>query len=245
MNILITGANGFIGKNLKYSFKKNSNINTLEFNRQNSIEELDYLIQNADMIFHIAGENRPKKVDDYFKNNTLLTKLICDLIKKSNRSIPIIFSSSTQAIEKNPYGESKLASEIILQNFFYETKNPVTIYRLPGIFGKWGKPNYNSVINTFCYNIANNLKLEIHNPKKIITVCYIDHLVNEFLSAAHEPPSGLVYKSLRSIHSISIEEIAFQVSQFTTHDTDSSLELMKNDLTAALYSTYLSYLPNK
>jgi UDP-2-acetamido-2,6-beta-L-arabino-hexul-4-ose reductase len=245
MNILITGANGFIGKNLKNSFQQNRKIETLVFNRENSLEELDNLIQKADMIFHIAGENRPNKVDDFYKNNTLLTKLVCDLIKKANKTIPIIFSSSTQATEKNPYGESKLASEIILQNYFYETKNTVIIYRLPGIFGKLGKPNYNSVINTFCYNIANNLKIEIHNPSKIITVCYIDDLVNDFLSIVHECPSGLIYKSLNPLHSISIEDIASQVSQFSACNQNSATEIIENSLSAALYATYLSYLPRK
>ena len=159
--ILITGSDGFIAKNLKARLSEISNIILLQFSRGQNSEELAELISKADLIFHLAGENRPKKVEDFALNNAQLTKTICEIVKSQKRKIPIIFSSSTQAVQDNDYGKSKLQAEKHLQIHEKETDSPVHILRLPGIFGKWCKPNYNSVVATFCYNVVNNFEITI------------------------------------------------------------------------------------
>jgi len=243
MQVLITGSNGFIGKNLKFMLANKTEIKIKEFNRQTPREKLDELIQWSDVIFHLAGENRTSDVDDFYKNNTLLTQQICEGIYKKKRSTPIIFTSSTQASEDNPYGISKLASEKLLENLYIKTKNPVIIYRLPGIFGKWGKPNYNSVVNTFCHNFANNLEIQIYDPKKLIKLGYIDDLVMEFTSILNEPISGMAMKELQPLYIISVEDLVQKISQFVKSRKNLMVEPVGEGLLRALYSTFLSYLP--
>lgn len=152
--ILITGANGFIGKNLLVTLREKFNIKVLTFNRNDSIEKLCLLVKDADFIFHLAGENRPDSPAMFDVVNRGLTEELSNILINSNKSIPVILTSSSHAVLENPYGKSKLAAEDILRKLSKRNRNPIIIYRLPGVFGKWSKPNYNSVVATFCYNVA-------------------------------------------------------------------------------------------
>ena len=163
MRILVTGADGFIGKNLLVRLKENSSFKISTFLRCNSEETLQQEVFRADAIVHLAGENRPESTEQFDIGNRLLTEKICGLLRDLNRKIPIILSSSLQADLDNPYGKSKRAAEVAVTALAAENGNPVAIYRLPGVFGKWCKPNYNSVVATFCHNIAHGLRVKIND----------------------------------------------------------------------------------
>ena len=179
--ILITGSNGFIGKNLLLRIPKKNIIYT--YNRNDSLKDLKRLIISGevDLIYHLAGENRPLHDSEFHNGNVSLTKEITDAIIKSRKKIPVIFSSSIQALLENPYGESKKAAEEELVNLNERTKCGVMVYRLPGIFGKGCKPNYNSVVATFCHNIINDIDIRVDSKDKVLNLVYIDDLIDEFI----------------------------------------------------------------
>ena len=180
MNILVTGSKGFIGRNLVSRLISSKKFNVIEYGRSNTTKSLIKKLRIADYVVHLAGENKSRNADNFIKNNTNLTKTICQEMVKLERSIPMIFSSSTQVGLNNIYGKSKLNAEKEIENYFGINNNPVTIFRLPGVFGKWCKPNYNSVVATFCYRIANNKKINIINPSRRLPLIYIDDVVNGF-----------------------------------------------------------------
>ena len=169
--ILVTGSDGFIAKNLIEHLKAN-NYEVLLFNKKSTTKSLENYIKKADFIFHLAGENRPKDLKKFKKNNILLTEKICNIARRVN-SVPICFSSSTQALLNNSYGKSKMSAEKIIHNYSKKTSQNTYIYRLPGVFGKWSKPNYNSVVSTFCNNIANDIDIYVHDTNAVIELVYI------------------------------------------------------------------------
>ena len=180
MSVLVTGSNGFIGKNLIVHLNELA-INVQTFTRENSTQDLPDLIKKSDFIIHLAGENRPEDEKHFGPVNAGLTDSICESVRSVEKQIPIILVSSTQAILDNAYGKSKLEAELIVKKLKSDTGNPIYIYRLPGVFGKWCKPNYNSVVATFCHNISNNLSIQINDPSFEISLVYIDDVVQEFV----------------------------------------------------------------
>ena len=178
MKILVTGANGFIGKNLISHLQELDSIEIIKFDIDTPFELIEDNIDNIDFIYHLAGVNRPKYNSDFFKGNTDLTTKILNLINSKKLSIPFLITSSIQAIRDNDYGKSKKMAEDAV--FEYGKNNPVYIYRLHNVFGKWCRPNYNSVVATFCNNIANNLEITINDADTELQLIYIDDIVNEF-----------------------------------------------------------------
>ena len=176
--VLVTGANGFIGSNLVIRLSEVSDIEILHFVRGDTIDMLTTLVESADAVVHLAG-NRPNDVADFARNNVDLTSALCDAIQNTGRNIPLIFVSSMQATHDNPYGQSKLAAEQVIESFVSKTDNSAVIYRLVGVFGKFCKPNYNSVVATFCYNLARGLPIQISDPDFVLDLAYIDDVVNE------------------------------------------------------------------
>ena len=165
--ILITGANGFIGKNLSVTLKERLDLKILTFGRNDSIDKLCSLVKVADFIFHLAGENRPESPDMFDVVNRGLTEDLSRILKNLNMVTPVLFTSSSQVALENPYGSSKLAAEDLLKDLSRTNGNPIIIYRLPGVFGKWCRPNYNSVVATFCHNVAHGLPIEVNDSDKI------------------------------------------------------------------------------
>ncbi len=241
--VLVTGADGFIGKNLLVRLGEQSETEVLSFVRGESDEMLTSLVARADAIVHLAGENRPNDVADFALVNTELTRTLCEAIHITGRNIPLVLASSTQAEIDTPYGQSKLAAEQVVEAFVVETANSAVIYRLPGVFGKWCKPNYNSVVATFCHNIARGLPIQISDSGVTLQLVYIDDVIGEILRALGATKSGLMKGEINQIYSITLGELAEQISAFQHCRTNLILERVGTGLTRALYSTYISYLP--
>lgn len=241
--VLITGSAGFIGKNLTCRLGELGSYEISPFVRGDNLDSIN--IGSIDVVVHLAGENRPLDEADFQLVNADLTKSLCELLKKSGRHIPILFSSSSQATQNNPYGLSKLAAEKIIEKYTRETGSPAYIFRLPGVFGKWSKPNYNSVVSTFCHNIAREQEIKINNPDTKIELVYIDDVVDEFLRILDENPDGLNFVDIQPRYEISLRELADKILSFGNCRTALMTERVGKGLVRALYSTYISYLPKE
>lgn len=243
MNILVTGTNGFIAKNLIQRLKENNFTNITEFNRNNSLDNLKKLIASCDVIFHLAGVNRPANDNDFKCTNEDLTQIICNLAIENKKNIPIFFSSSTQFDNGSLYGNSKLNAENIIQSSIGDFIKTAYIYRLPGVFGKWAKPNYNSVVATFCSNIANDIPIKIDDHSKLIDLVFIDDLIELFLHDLKNIKEGVFFPEITNVSQISLGDLANQINKFKESRDSLILEKVGNGLTRALYSTYITYLP--
>ena len=242
MNVLVTGSNGFIGKNLIIHLNE-LNINVLTYTRENSIQDLSDLIKKSNFIIHLAGENRPKDEKDFNTVNAQLTKLICESIRSTGKHIPIIIASSTQAAFDNAYGKSKLDAELILKKLESDTGNPIHIYRLPGVFGKWCKPDYNSVVATFCHNISNNLSIQVNDSSFELSLVYIDDVVEEFINIIQEKQDSKKERSIQPEYKIKLGDLAAQIELFKETRKSLISERVGVGFVRKLYSTYVSYLP--
>jgi UDP-2-acetamido-2,6-beta-L-arabino-hexul-4-ose reductase len=241
MNILVTGANGFIGKNLIVHLNELS-IDTIAYTRENSIQDLPDLIKKSDFIVHLAGENRPLDEKDFNTVNAGLTTSICESVRSTGKQTPILLASSVQATLGNAYGKSKLGAEMIVKRLESDTGNLVYIYRLPGVFGKWCRPNYNSVVATFCHNISHNLPIQVNDPSFELDLVYIDDVVEEFVRIIQGRQDNNKKLSVQPEYKIKLGDLATQVKHF--HDSRNSLvsERVGDGFIRKLYSTYVSHL---
>ncbi|HHX67520.1 MAG TPA: NAD-dependent epimerase/dehydratase family protein, partial [Gallicola sp.] len=183
MKILVTGANGFIGKNLIAELRNRKYENIFEYDRDTDSSLLDEYCKEADFVFHLAGVNRPKEKSEFMEGNFGFTSDLLDSLKKHNNTCPVMISSSIQAELNNPYGESKKAGEDLLFSYGEETGAKVLVYRFPNVFGKWCSPNYNSAVATFCHSIAHDLPIQVNDPSVVMNLVYIDDVVNELINA--------------------------------------------------------------
>lgn len=244
MNILITGAKGFIGKNLIAELKNIGFNQIFEFTRDCNPALLENYTKECDFVFHLAGVNRPQNERDFIEGNYNFTSQLLELLKKHANKAPIVTTSSIQAELNNPYGKSKKAMENLLFQYQKETGVNVYVYRLPNVFGKWSKPNYNSVVATYCYNIARGLDIQIHNPTIELMLCYIDDILEEFLQALNGNPTVYGdYCIVPITHTILLGELANLITSFKENRKNLSIANMEDTLTKKLYSTYLSFLP--
>lgn len=243
MNILITGAKGFIGKNLVEKLKENTKYNLILIDRNNSKEELINGVKNADFIFHLAGINRPKTDEEFFEGNKGLTEEIIEILKNNSKNTPILITSSIQADLDNAYGLSKKAAEEALESYKNDTGANVYIYRLANVFGKWCRPNYNSAVATFCYNIARGEEIWISDPNRVMTLDYIDDVVRCFIKTMEDNKPSEGYLSIDVQHKITLGEIVELLNSFKKSRENLTIPNMDDEVTKKLYSTYLSYLP--
>lgn len=245
MKILITGSEGFIGKNLKLWCNEKQNITVLEYTRQSTHQDLLNSITQADFIFHLAGVNRPQNPEDFSSGNVDLTKILVDTITYCEKKTPILYASSIQAGQSNLYGQSKYQAEQILLEYQHKTGANIFLYRLPNIFGKWCRPNYNSAVATFCYNTAHYLPIQINDPNVILHLVYIDDLLTSFDNALIGMKQAYDdYVSIDDItYSISVGQLAIQIQAFRECRDSLISERVGSGLIRALYSTYVSYLP--
>lgn len=245
MKVLITGAEGFIGKNLQLHLAERDNLGIETLIRHDSLADLPVKLENVDFVFHLAGVNRPQNPEEFRTGNTDLTTELIQAIEKTGRSIPIVYSSSIQAELNNPYGESKRLAEDELLDFSKRTGVPVFIFRLPNVFGKWSKPNYNSVVATFCHNIARGLPIQINDATAKLHLVYVDDVIKRFVSIldASDEPSRVCEVS--PIYEITLGEVAAKIKAYYDSRDNLVTESVGVGLDRALHATYLSFLePN-
>ena len=258
MNILITGAKGFVGKNLCAALKniKDGKDKTrpsiiieeiFEYDIDSSLEDLNKYCQKADFVFNLAGVNRPQNQEEFMQGNFGFASLLLDTLKKHQNTCPVMISSSTQAALDNPYGESKRAGEKLMFVYSQETGAKVLVYRFPNLFGKWCRPNYNSAVATFCNNIANDLPIQVNDPKVVLNLVYIDDLVEEMILALKgEEHRKEEYCEVPVVHSVALGEIVELLYGFKEQPQTLTIpEIPNNSFAKKLYSTYLSYLPKE
>jgi UDP-2-acetamido-2,6-beta-L-arabino-hexul-4-ose reductase len=241
--ILITGGRGFVGRNLAAYLVERKDCETRIFDQENSVEDLKKWLLEADIIFHLAGVNRPLNPLDFEKGNAGLTEQICQFLKKNGRTLKIVFSSSIQAEMDNPYGASKAKAEKAVRQFGAETGSCVRIYRLKNLFGKWCRPNYNSVTATFCHNIANDLPITISDPARELELSYVDDVVAAFLSEIDERQSASEAGAEIQSYRILLGDLAGIIQAFHEMRTTLTLPDFADRFNRALYATYLSYVP--
>jgi UDP-2-acetamido-2,6-beta-L-arabino-hexul-4-ose reductase len=245
MRVLVTGSRGFIGKNLAWRMRELAGFELLRFDRGDPVAGLQKLVDGCDAVIHLAGENRPADVRDFSRVNGGLTRLVCDRVRRSRRVVPFILASSTQAGADNPYGASKLESEAAVRQLHADLGNPCVIHRLPNVFGKWCRPDYNSVVATFCHHIAHDLPIRIDAPTKRLCLVHVDDVVTEFLRELRSATPGVHEGGSLPEYSISVGELADQIRSFSNCRTGLVTERVGTGLIRALYSTYVSYLPTE
>ena len=243
MEVLVTGAKGFIGKNLLERLSRVENLVIHSFDTENKIDELEEYIDRIDFIFHLAGINRPENPEEFYKGNRDTIKELINLIEKRELKIPILVTSSIQVDRDNDYGRSKLQGEIFLREYSERNNVPVYIYRLPNVFGKWCRPNYNSVIATWCHNIANDLDIQISDRNISLNFVYIDDVVNTFTDHILEIKERKAYYEIPISYTKTLGEIADLLYSFKKNRNNLIIEKVGRGFERALYSTYLSYLP--
>lgn len=242
--VLVTGAKGFIGKNLIVRLEELGNVAIKSFDKEEDMDTLKEFLGETDFIFHLAGVNRPEKVEEFEKVNAGLTKNLINLLEVMDKKIPIAITSSIQAESDNPYGRSKKMAEDELIKYSKKNRVPVYIYRLPNVFGKWSKPNYNSVVSTFCYNISHNLDIMISNPGKELELVYIDDVINEFISLLNREIGDFhkYYYNIKRTFKVTLGKLADKLYEIRGIRNTLTIPDLSDDFAKFLHVTYLSYL---
>jgi UDP-2-acetamido-2,6-beta-L-arabino-hexul-4-ose reductase len=244
MKILVTGARGFIGKNLIAELRNRGFDDLLEFNRGMDLSLLEQYTRECEFVFHLAGVNRPKELSEFADTNVGLTKTLIEYLMKNKNRSPVVVTSSIQADHSTPYGVSKKEAEDLWIQYVQETNVKVCLYRLPNVFGKWCRPHYNSVVATFCYNIARGLDIEIHQEDAEITLCYIDDVMVEFLDDLenHQIGNQEIFRQIPVTYRITVKELADKLIAFSHNRDTLKMPSLQSPLDRALYATYLTYL---
>ncbi|MCA0150375.1 capsular polysaccharide biosynthesis protein CapF [Rossellomorea vietnamensis] len=244
MKILVTGSEGFIGKNLMAELRNRKYDCIYEYCRETDSTLLDDYCKEADFVFHLAGVNRPKDQSEFMDGNYGFTSELLEMLKKHENNCPVMISSSIQAELDNPYGISKKAGEDLLLNYSNETGAKTLIYRFPNVFGKWCKPNYNSAVATFCHNIAHGLPLTVNDPSVVMNLVYIDDVAEELINALNGKENRVEeFCEVPDVHTITLGEIVHLIHSFRNSREERSIPNLNDSFTKKLYSTYLSYLP--
>ncbi|MDD2286122.1 MAG: capsular polysaccharide biosynthesis protein CapF [Paludibacter sp.] len=244
MKILITGAKGFVGKNLVAELRNQGFQDLLEYDVDTDPALLDGYAASCEFVFHLAGVNRPKEQEEFMTGNFGFTSQLLDALQKHGNKAPVLITSSTQAAFDNPYGQSKKAGEELIFQYGKDQGVKVFVYRLPNVFGKWCRPNYNSAVATFCHNIAHGLPIQVNDPKVVMNLVYVDDVVASFIDKLKNgKPDAEIYSEVSPVHTIKLGEIVDLINSFRASRETLQVPDMADGFTKKLYSTYLSYLP--
>lgn len=243
MKILITGASGFVGKNLVARLGERKDVEILPFVRESTMERLREQVGAADFIFHLAGANRPTDPAEFTTGNAELTRTLCEFVAQAGRRIPVVYTSSIQAERDNLYGASKRAAEEALAALMQTMGGNVHIFRLPNVFGKWCRPNYNSAVATFCHNVGRGLPVQINDPNAPLTLVYIDDVIERFLRLLDGGDGGELYLRVEPEYATTVGAVVEQIRAFRDSRESLITERVGTGLVRALYATYVSYLP--
>ncbi|QOT80687.1 UDP-2-acetamido-2,6-beta-L-arabino-hexul-4-ose reductase [Cupriavidus basilensis] len=250
MKVLITGANGFVGKNLQLHLAERKDVQVVSFTRADDVAKLPDLLQGLDFVFHLAGVNRSQDPRDFAAGNVELTQALCRAVcavaETSGKRVPIVYTSSIQAARGNVYGQSKHEAEQALRAAAHSHQVPVHIFRLPNVFGKWCKPNYNSAVATFCHNIARDLPIHINDPAAVVRLAYVDDVIERFvqlMDGADAAAGSDGFAIISPQYTTTVGELADQIQAFKDSRTTLMTERVGTGLLRALYATYVSYLP--
>jgi UDP-2-acetamido-2,6-beta-L-arabino-hexul-4-ose reductase len=244
MKILITGAEGFIGRNLIVALHTRGYHDLLKFDADTPAEFLEHYCDECGFVFHLAGVNRPKQQEEFMQGNFGFTDtLLRTMIRHKNRC-PVMYASSTQAALPNLYGRSKKAGEELLGQYARETGAKVYVFRFPNVFGKWSKPNYNSAVATFCYNVAHDLPIVVNDESTVMNLAYIDDVAEALCDLLDDKATMAgPYCVVPVVHTAKLGDIANRIRSFRTIRETNMLPDMSDPLTRKLYATYLSFLP--
>ncbi len=240
MKVLVTGSNGFIAKNLIQFLSEKPEIEILKAHRETTDQEFEQSVLAADWIIHLAGVNRPLNEEEFAEGNTTLTEKIAQILQQAKKKTPVILSSSIQVERDNPYGKSKLGGEQALVALNQAQGNPVYICRLANVFGKWSRPKYNSAVATFCYNVANDLPLQIHDENAVIRLVYVDDVVETFWNILNGQQVEQIFQ-VEPEYQITVGDLAKVLNGFKASRDTLITDRVGTGLTRALYSTYLSF----
>lgn len=244
MKILVTGANGFVGKNLISFLSLSKEIEIFRYDIDSTNEELDKYTKECDFVYHLAGVNRPQNPEEYMKGNFGFTNILLDKLKENGNNCPIMISSSIQAELDSEYGKSKKAGEDLIFNYGKENNSKTYVFRFPNLFGKWCRPNYNSVIATWCYNVSHNIDIQVNDEIKEMTLCYIDDVCYELIKClddtVHKEGN---YCYIPIIYKKTLGTIANQIKSFKENSNSILLPSTGDDFIKKLYATYISYVP--
>ena len=250
MKVLITGANGFIGRNLRLRLRERKDVQVLCYTRDQHVGQLAELLEGVDFVFHLAGVNRPQDPREFTSGNPDFTRGLCQAVagaaRQAGKPIPILYTSSTQAGLDNPYGRSKREAEDVLTATGRDPLVPVHVFRLPNVFGKWCRPNYNSVVATFCHNISRDLPILVNDPQAALTLVYIDDVIDSFVqlmdgAGPMASPDG--FTTVQPEYSTTVGDLARLIRAFRDSRASLVTERVGAGLVRALYATYVSYLP--
>lgn len=243
MRVLVTGAGGFIGRNLMLRLGEVEGFEAAGVTRDQSPAEVTAALADCDAVVHLAGVNRPEDPAEFASGNADLTAWLCDRIREGGRALPVIYSSSTQAASDNPYGQSKRAAEAHVRALARDTGAPAAVYRLPNVFGKWCRPNYNSAVATFCHNLARDLPITVNDPDAPLTLVYVDDVIDAWIAWLRAPVDVDGFAEPPVVYRSTVGEVADQIRGFRAIRDTHVVGPVGVGLTRALYATYVSYLP--
>jgi UDP-2-acetamido-2,6-beta-L-arabino-hexul-4-ose reductase len=240
--VLVTGAHGFIGRNLCWRLRERKDVEIVALGRDDDAGALAAAAVRADFVFHLAGVNRPKDAAEFATGNAGFTAALCAALAEAGSKAPIAYTSSTQAELDNPYGASKRAAEDALLRHGEATGAPVHLFRLPNVFGKWARPAYNSAVATFCHNIAHGEPITVHDPSAALRLVYVDDVVDAFLALLDAPAAEPGFRQVEPVYATTVGEVADAIRSFPESRDTLVTPPVGTGLVRALYATYLSYL---
>jgi UDP-2-acetamido-2,6-beta-L-arabino-hexul-4-ose reductase len=248
MRALVTGSRGFVGSNLVTHLRERQGVEVLEWHRESPPGSLGDFVSSADIVYHLAGINRPKDPAEFTAGNAGITDQVVAAARRAGRRVPIVLSSSTQAALDNPYGHSKRAAEDAVLDYAVGEGAACAVYRLPNVFGKWSRPNYNSAVATFCHNVSRGLPITVNDRSAPLRLVYVDDVCGEFLAlldALRTPPADResVRREVSPVYATTVGELADLIQAFGTSRDRRTVGHVGVGLERALYATYLSFIP--